>query len=228
MEFWVVDNANKMWFKSKIRPEKIKIKNTKKLRSNGIDVPEHLPYLDDPEFREPQEIARRMMVLLALFQLHLEAPVDIVKNWIDTNGLTDSLTEEEKEFLKSNYKGLPERDQINIYWFVEAIWTFAWIGGMHDKLTFNSGVEDTLASMLPNIAENEPTGLFIAEYKLRSKFEIFDMLDKFYRVHWFARNNNLAGKTSDKVSLDLVMERRKALEFVCYAQVAWDEISLDT
>ena len=54
------------------------------------------------------------------------------------------------------------------------------------------------------------------------------MLDKFYRAHWFARNNDLTGKKSDKVDMDLIMERRKALEYICYAEYEWDNISLDT
>lgn len=217
-----------MWFKRKIIPEKIKLKNTKKLRSQGIDVIAHLPFLDKPEFRDSEEVAKRMMVLLALFQLHLRAPVALINDWIEFNGLEKSITEAEKKYLQLDYQNLLEQDQIDIYWFIEAIWAFAWIGGLHNNLTFNSGVEDSLASMLPNIENGESAESFIAGYQLRSEFELFNMLDKFYRTHWFARNNQLTGKTSDKVNLDLIVERRKALEFVCYSQIAWDDISLDT
>lgn len=38
-----------------------------RLRSSGIEVIEHLPYLDNPQFREPEEIAHRTIVLAALF-----------------------------------------------------------------------------------------------------------------------------------------------------------------
>ncbi|MGQ3679080.1 DUF4272 domain-containing protein [Tenacibaculum discolor] len=217
-----------MWFQKKIKPEKIKDRNTKQLRSNGIEVIEHLPHLDIPEFREPQEIARRTMVLTALFQLHLQAPRDIIKKWLEENGLMDYLNEEEIEYLETEYSKLPEHNQIDIYWFVEAIWTFAWVGGLHNNLTLNTGVEDSLASLIPNIAKNEPAEKFISEFKLRNQVEIFEMLDKFYRAHWFARNNNLTGKKSDKVDLDIIMERRKALEYTVYKEFDWNEISLDT
>ncbi|QTE21841.1 DUF4272 domain-containing protein [Polaribacter cellanae] len=217
-----------MWFQKKIKPEKIKDRNTKQLRSNGIEVIEHLPYLDNPEFREPGEIARRTMVLTALFQLHLQAPRDIIKKWLEENRLIDYLNEEELEYLETEYSELPEQTQIDIYWFVEAIWTFAWVGGIHNNLTLNTGVEDSLASLIPNIAKNEPAEKFISEFKLRNQIEIFEMLDKFYRAHWFARNNNLTGKQSDKVDLDIIMERRKALEYTVYKEIDWNEISLDT
>ncbi|NHF61616.1 DUF4272 domain-containing protein [Flavobacteriaceae bacterium TP-CH-4] len=217
-----------MWFQNKIKPEKIKDRNTKQLRSNGIEVIEHLPHLDNPEFREPKEIARRIMVLNALFQLHLQAPRDIIKKWLEENGLMNYLNEEELEYLETEYSELPEQTQIDIYWFVEAIWTFAWIGGLHNNLTLNTGVEDSLATLIPNIAKNEPAKKFISEFKLRNQVEIFEMLDKFYRAHWFARNNKLTGKQSDKVDLDIIMERRKALEYTVYKEFDWNEISLDT
>ncbi|BFP43508.1 DUF4272 domain-containing protein [Flavobacteriaceae bacterium GF1] len=217
-----------MWFQKKIKPEEIKDRNTKQLRSSGIEVIEHLPYLDNPVFREPKEIARRVMILTALFQLHLEAPKDIIKKWLKENGLMPYLNEEELGYLETEYFELPEQTQIDMYWFVEAIWAFAWIGGLHNNLTLNTGVEDSLATLIPNIAKNEPAEKFISDFRLRNQVEIFEMLDKFYRAHWFARNNHLTGKQSDKVDLDIIMERRKALEFTVYKEFDWNEISLDT
>jgi hypothetical protein len=169
-----------------------------------------------------------MMVLLAIFQLHLGAPNHFITQWIDENGLTNSLTSDEKKFLQREFEDLPEQDKINTYWNVEAIWALAWIGGFHNNLTFNTEVEDSLVSMTPNIEDGESAAPFIKKFKLRSQSEIFDMLDKFYRVHWFARNLKLKGEKSDKVTLDLIIERRKALEFTCFKEYEWDEISLDT
>jgi len=217
-----------MLFQKKIKPQIIKNRNTKKLRSSGIKVIEHLPYLDNPDFREPKEIARRTLVLTALFQLHLQAPRRVIKKWLDKNGLLTNLNVEELEYLETEYSELPEQTQTDIYWFVKAIWAFAWIGGFHNNLTLNTGVEDSLASLIPNIAKNEPAEKFISEFKLRNQVEIFEMLDKFYRAHWFARNNNLTEKKSDKVDLDIIMERRKALEYTVYKEFDWNEISLDT
>ncbi|TMM29680.1 DUF4272 domain-containing protein [Polaribacter aestuariivivens] len=217
-----------MLFQKKIKPEIIKKRNTKKLRSSGIEVIEHLPYLDNPDFREPKEIARRTLVLTALFQLHLQAPREVIKKWLDENGLLTHLNVEELEYLETEYSELTEQTQTDIYWFVEAIWTFAWIGGLHNNLTLNTGVEDSLATLIPNIAKNEPAEKFISNFKLRKKIEIFEMLDKIYRAHWFARNNELKGEKSEKVDLDIIMERRKALEYTCYKEFGWNEISLDT
>lgn len=217
-----------MWFQKTIKPKKIKDKNTKLLQSNGIEVIDHLPYLDNPDFRKPEDIARRMMIMNALFQLHLQAPRKIIKKWLKENNLIDYLNEDEFVYLETEYSELPDQIQIDIYWFVEAIWAFAWIGGLHNNLTLNTGVEDSLASLIPNIAKNESAETFVSEFQLRHQVEIFEMLDKFYRAHWYARNNNLIGKNSDKVDLDIIMERRKALEYTVYKEFDWNNISLDT
>lgn len=217
-----------MWFNKKIKPEKIKAKNTKILHSCGIPVIEHLPFLDQPEFNSSEKIARRMMVLLAIFQLHLEAPNEIIEKWLTENGLLQELNEEEFEYLKSNYSDLPQQSQIDIYWNIEAVWAFAWVGKLHNSLTFNAGVEDSLITLVPSIQKNESAREFISNFRLRGEYEVFEMLDKFYRAHWFARNNKLNGYSSEKVDLDIIMERRKALEYSCYKNCVWNEISLDT
>ncbi len=217
-----------MQFNEEIQPIKIKADNTKKLRSTGIDVIDHLPFLENPDFRDQEKIARRMMVLLGLFQLHLRAPNQIIQNWFEENGLMSELTVEELEYLERKYSDLPKQNQIDIYWFVEAIWTFAWIGGLHDNLTLNTGVENSLVNLIPNIQKNESATEFISHFRMRSQYEIFAMLDKFYRAHWFARNNHLTGKTSEKVDLDIILERRKALEYTVYKQYQWDDMPLHT
>ncbi|WP_272149275.1 DUF4272 domain-containing protein [Tenacibaculum aiptasiae] len=217
-----------MWFNKKIRPKRIKKVNTRNLKKNGIEVIDHLPFLDKPNFKDPMEIAERMMILVAVFQLHLGAPNEIIKQWLSGNELMDKLTEEELFFLNTKYAELPEQSQTDIYWYIEAVWSFAWVGGLHNNLTFNTGVENSLITLIPNIQKNESTKQFISNFKFRNQIEIFEMLDKFYRVHWFARNSNLTGEKSDKVSLDIIIERRKALEYTVYESFKWDMIPLDT
>ncbi|WP_052596495.1 DUF4272 domain-containing protein [Aureispira sp. CCB-QB1] len=217
-----------MWFKKKINPYKIKENNTKELISIGVKVSMGLPILDKANFRRSKDVAERMMVSLALFQLHLGAPIKTIEDWIEKNNLIGKLTNKETKYLHTNYEDLPEQDQIDLYWYIEAVWAFAWAGNLHENLTLNTGVEDSLASMLPNIQDGELALVFIQKYRLRQDITIFEMLDKFYRAHWYARSIKLKGKQSDFVDLDIIMERRKTLEFICYSEFEWNEISLDT
>ncbi len=41
-------------------------------------------------------------------------------------------------------------------------------------------------------------------------------------------NLGLTDKQSDKVDLDIIMERRKTLEYTVYKKFDWDKIPLDT
>ena len=215
-----------MWFKSKIKPKKIKSINTLQLESEGINVIKSLPHLDLPNFRNSQELARRTLILVAIFQLYLEAPLEEVKEWLNKNDLLKDLTNQEKKYLKVDYDKLSEQDQIDIYWIVEAIWTFAWVGGLHNNLTLNTGVEDVLASLLPNLGGDDSAKEFIENFKVRNEFEIFTILDRFYRAHSYARK--LHREEKGKVDLDIIIERRKALEFTCYSDFDWDDTPLDT
>lgn len=211
-----------------LNPQDIKFRNTIELRSNGIKVIEHLPHLEMPTFRNSTAIAKRMLVLEALFQLNLEAPKHIIAAWIKSNELEDSLLRNEKIFLETDYHQLKKQDQIDIYWYVEAIWTFAWIGGLHNNLTFNTPVEDSLATLLPNIEQNESAKHTIENYQLRDQSEIFEKLDAFYRAHWYARHCSLNQIETNLVDLDIIMERRKALEYTCYNNLNWNNIPLNT
>ncbi|MCP1339252.1 DUF4272 domain-containing protein [Idiomarina sp. M1R2S28] len=207
---------------------KIKSENTAALRRAGIEVIDHLPALDDSENRTEDVVAKRWIAMGALLQLHFKAPETFIKEYLDENDLLEALSPKEKEILDSGYESLNDQQKTDLYWTIEAIWAFAWAGQKHDSFSLSTGVEDSLASMLPNFAEKEAAHSFIASYHLRSKKELFSNLDMLYRAHWFARQRNLEGEKSALVDLDIVMERRKALEWICDAEKEWDNISLDT
>ena len=64
--------------------------------------------------------------------------------------------------------------------------------------------------------------------RLRSRDELFRMLDLHYRLHWWTRNAQLTGKDTGVVRLDIIMERRKALEWVMDPACDWDNVEMST
>ncbi len=64
--------------------------------------------------------------------------------------------------------------------------------------------------------------------RLRSHEELFRMLDLYYRLHWWTRNAQLTGQDTGEVRLDIIMERRKALEWIMDANCDWDSVELST
>lgn len=211
-----------------ISPRRIKIENTKALRKAGIEVIDHLPAIDECQTRSPTAVASRWLAMAALLQLHFEAPEEFVEKYLLDNGLSEAWSSEERQLLDKGYHNLERQQRTDLYWTIEAIWALAWAGKKHDALSLNTAVEDGLASMLPDFQEEEPAQPYIVGYHLRSKKELFTKLDMLYRAHWFARNKDLSGGSSPLVDLDIIVERRKALEWVCDNQQEWDEISLDT
>ena len=167
-------------------------------------------------------------MLAALVQLHFGAPRDHLRNWLKENRLDGDITAHESQLLETDFAELPKQSQIDVYWFIEAIWALAWVGGLHTNLSLNTAVEDSLAAMLPSVERMEPAAEFVRNFTLRDESEIFETLDYFYRAHWFARNSQLGGSESDLVDLDIIMERRKALEWVCDNSLDWDDVPLDT
>lgn len=215
-------------FSLRFNLNKIKSENTQALRRAGIEVIDSLPALDDADVRSADAVAKRLIAMAALLQLHFKAPVSFIEEYLDENGLLEVLSSHEREVLRVGYDSLNERHRTDLYWTIEAIWALAWAGQKHDVLSLNTCVENKLASMLPNFAKKEAAHDFIASYRLRSKKELFSKLDLLYRAHWYARSRSLQGESNTLVDLDIVIERRKALEWVCNSSLAWDEISLDT
>jgi hypothetical protein len=64
--------------------------------------------------------------------------------------------------------------------------------------------------------------------RLRPSDELFRMLDLYYRLHWWTRNSQLTGKDTSVVRLDIIMERRKALEWIMDPTCDWDNVEMST
>lgn len=205
-------------------PELAKLKSMGRLENEGLEVIDHLPLLDCPNFRSDEDVARRCLVLAGLLQLHFGAPREHLHQWFEENALLFSLTRAERALLDRDFDALAEQQRIDIYWFIESTWALTWAGGMHPDLTLNTCVEDTLAEMLPSVEQWEPAADFVSNYRLRDRTELFEMLDYLYRGHWFAMHY----RNHPGVDLDIVMERRKALEWVCDRSLSWDDVPLDT
>jgi hypothetical protein len=211
-----------------MNPEAIKESNTKYLQEIGIEVIDWLPYLDRTDFRRSNDVAKRSVILAAFFQLSLGAPNEFIESYLKSNDLYQNLTTLEKKQLSTEIEKWPEQERIDLDWSIEAVWALQWVGGKHESLTFNTYVEDSLSSMLPEFHKNESAQNYIESFILLSEEKIFTELDKFYRAHWFAKNNDLTNNKNDKVHTSIIMERRKALEWVCDKSLTWDDISLDT
>jgi uncharacterized protein DUF4272 len=199
------------------------------IRKLGGEVCEWLPWLDRATLRPSSEVADRALILNAVIQIHFGAPAAVVAAWIDENGLTHGLSERERSILAESEDELDAQDITDLYWCIEALWALVWCGSLIEDLPVDQAVASSLASLVPNLQANEPAEAFRARFSLRPFGEIYRMLDLYYRAHWYAREGQLRRFETGKFVLDVIMERRKALEWVSDATIEdWDDTPQDT
>lgn len=163
-----------------------------------------------------------------MLQIYFKAPIAVIKDWITHNGLADGLSGSEREILEKEDDDLTDQERINLYWYIEALWTLVWAGQLIPDLPFAEGVGNILASLCPAIHRNEDGSKLSKKMILRSRDELFRMLDLYYRLHWWTRNSQLTGKDTGAVRLDIIMERRKALEWIMDPACDWDNVEMST
>jgi hypothetical protein len=214
---------------STLDPEAVKRDSEAIVRRAGGDICDWLPFLDrDAKPRELAAVVRRALILNAMLQIYFKAPVAVIKDWITRNGLADDLSESEREILDKEDDDLTEQERINLYWYIESLWTLVWAGKLIDDLPFDKSVGNELASLCPALQRNEDGSKLSKKMRLRSRDELFRMLDLYYRLHWWTRNSQLTGKDTGVVRLDIIMERRKALEWVMDPACDWDNVEMST
>lgn len=212
-----------------IDPEAVKRDSEEIIRRAGGDICDWLPFLDaEATPREVDAIVRRALILNAMLQIYFKAPIHVIKEWIRRNGLEGDLSVSERAILDKEDDELTEQKRIELYWCIEGLWALAWVGQLIDDLPFDEPVGDELASLCPALQHNEDGSKFSNKMRLRSREELFRMHDLYYRLHWWTRNSQLTGKETGAVSLDIIMERRKALEWVMDPACDWDNVESGT
>ncbi|MBY0271318.1 MAG: DUF4272 domain-containing protein [Burkholderiales bacterium] len=211
-----------------VDPITVKAESETAIRSAGGKICDWLPCLDRAELRPADEIIGRALVMNALLNIYFKAPIPVVAEWILKHGLTGHLSNTERDLLRCKNDALSEQQLIDLFWYIEALWALMWVGSLIDDLPFQSPVEDRMASMCPNLEKNEGPQKFTERMRLRKPNKIFQMLDLYFRVHWWARDGQINGYTTKPADLDIVMERRKALEWVLNPNCNWDDVPLNT
>lgn len=187
-----------------------------------------LPSIEHTNPRTLKDIAERALVLNAMIQLAFNAPPKFIRDWILSNGLADALAESEKFIINDPEKKLSEQEVANLEWSIEALWTLMWACGQVFDLKIHEPVGDTLAAMLPNLRNNESASDFYTKLIRRNYEELYGMRDLIYRANWYARDGKLNGYSTEPINQDIIMERRKAIEWSCDDQQDWDNTDQGT
>jgi hypothetical protein len=206
-------------------PEAVKAASHQFLRDHGIAINESLPCLEDRDDLDPQDalaVARRCVVLNYVIGTAFSADPLELNQYLTEIGLIDYASSREKELFRRAQHS--EQEKINSGRLVECVQCLAWCMGLVELDPFK-GCDNNLASHFPG-PFIDPSD-FINHARLRPFEEIYQQADLHYRMHWAARNARLKG-TACAVSEELIMERRRALDWVLGVEDDWDEVPSDT
>ena len=195
-----------------------------KIIAAGGRICDWLPILERRGLRSREDIVSRALILNALLNIYFGAPVSVIAKWIDDHDLRPHLSKTERALLKKDETKLSKTKKTEIYWFIEALWCLMWVGGLIDELPFDCGVGDNMASLCPNLEHGEGPEKFSKQMSLRPEREVFAALDLHYRLHWWTRDADLNGYETGDVQLDIIMERRKALEWAMDPECDWGDV----
>lgn len=128
------------------------------------------------------------------------------------------------------FEACDRRLALNIGWTIECCYSLAWVLGLIPTEEMERPFQMAQAyELFQFIKPFNNFKDFIASCNMRQPPELMDMLDLYYNYHWACVDNRLNPNTKcGDLNEEIVMERRKALEWLFCEDKDWNEISLDT
>jgi hypothetical protein len=206
--------------------------NERILEEHNVKINKNLPCIEsesETTIRTPKEIAQRVSALavvnlVAFNSISPEEATDYLQNY----NLWDFTTENEKEFLAN-----PTDDKkANESWKCEGIWVLMWALNKIETLDFPDEFCD-LENIDPDdypVGQDKDPNIFIDSIvSIRSKSEILDANDLYYRYNWACVDERINGRQIEEINPGIVYERQYALNWLInYMEQDWDHVSCDT
>ena len=202
------------------------------LTQRNIKVNKNLPYIEDEQetvIRSAREIATRVSILAITNLVAFDNITgDDAISYLKQYKLWDEVTPNEKEFLANPTDAKRSQET----WKCECIWVLMWALNKVSDL----GFPDELCS-LNNIPPHEypigqgkdPNNFINAITNSRTKEEILDANDLYYRIDWACVDARINNREIAEVNSSVVYERHYALNWlVNYMNQDWDDVSCDT
>ena len=225
-----------------VTPEDRRRKTVEQLKKQGIAYNPHLPLLEaagDVTLKSPEEVRKRALGCMMCVQLacsinngedYGEALAFVLEKLSGWNVSVDDLLPKERLLIQNKYTKngctdeFTRQDLVDIVWTYEVYWSLIWaLDLITDKELKNAeAICDTERAMMISAYE-------LPSNKLRNVEKILDMLDLFYCYHWACVDKQLRPETAiGKLNPEVVVERRRGLEWLISEETDWNEISLDT
>lgn len=211
-------------------------KSNKKIKQMGIACLESLPILDedmDLDLKSLDDICKRAIASLLSIQIacdinagnDYEESNKILSNLLKEYKVEDCLNPKEKRLFNGEYT---QQDTIDVTWTYESYWSLVWALGLIEDISLPNEICDC-EKAIKLVSEAKSFDEFKTKCKLRDVEEILDMLDLHYRYHWACVEKRINPNTPiGELNPEVVVERRRGLEWLFSEEDDWFDISLDT
>ena len=211
-----------------------RLKNNNLIMGNCITASETMPCLYQDEeviLKHIDEIAKRAVACLLCVQIACDIAkdnytesVEFFGPMFEKYGVQDCLNSKERKILNGTYS---MQDAIDMDWAYESYWALCWCLGLVDEISDGSDICDCNAA-ISFLMNTESMKEFLDSCNIRSKEEILDMQDLYYRYQWTINDSKVNPDSSiGTLNPSVVIERRRALEWVLSDENDWYEITLD-
>lgn len=211
--------------------EPIQVKETseariEKIQNGSLQINKKLPLpnkFNERNFRDAQEVARRILILALLIGLlHKQSRLKI-KKLLKKNNLTKYLSPNEKKLFTKLW--ISRQDKIDIDWYSECIEILGWTIGLWQNIeTLDICDEDKQVDNIPN--PHDDYSQFVDKAKLIDKGLIYSEADFIYRMYYIAKRQSIGNLKNNSKSA--YRERLRAIDWVVNKKTNWDEVSTDT
>ncbi|MHB8801030.1 MAG: DUF4272 domain-containing protein [Thermoanaerobaculia bacterium] len=199
-----------------------------RLMNEGVPISHRLPLLErigTP--RGPKQVADRIVVLYALIGLAHDADPGKLLRWLRDIRCEGALEPQERGLLEK--ERITNEEEKRLSWLQEALVFLMWAGSLQPELGRAYG-ECDIDEVLPRIPPEVAVSTFRKSLVLRPIEELLDEADYLYQLHWALRHPEVWREQVLylRFSRDVVIERRRAIEWLLHRRASWWEISLDT
>ena len=220
-------------YKSAEQRKRENIEKLKKLKINYID---HLPTIEDSKevrLKDADYISKKAIATLLVIQIAFDAGNDdfdaskeAMGELLKQFGVEEYLTCKERDLYEGNYS---QQDLADISWEYETYWALIWALGLIENEEVEVPAEPCdCMKAIQFVSKCKSYAEFKEKVKLRDIEEVLDMLDLYYRYNWATVDQLLNPAKNISINHEVVVERRKGLEWLVSDLEDWDEISLDT
>ena len=207
------------------------------LEKMDIDYCNGLPVIEDMAMTKSlSDICRRAVVSLYI-SVWADYYLNDRKELNDEKGLLmermkelDSLSAlfpAEKSLIEGH---ISDKDALQLTWGIECCYMLMWaLGFVETSEAIDACDECNPQEVIRELNSFESLNDMIGKCKMREPGQILDMLDLYYNYHWACVDKSVRPEAKCGELIEgVVMERRKALEWLFENENDWSKISLDT